>query len=289
MKFVSKENLELFAAKLKEQGGSSKASEIDTESATAGQLLGTDGNGNTEWESPMTDSDVDMLFIEKGTILKMNLDGTERQYRVLKKVGGSVVEVLGMFNSSSTYKYNSSSTLAVFSDGDSYQKYEGSTVDSYLNETFYNTFTTAAKEAIVDKAVVQDVWATNASTGDDVYATAWGNHNLSRYNATLNVGNRHVYLPSLPDIIDYLEATTSMTQSDTTLTQANMLKMFWNDTSSHSGVILWLLSAAKDNVGCNAVAGQYGDIGYYSVQTQTSMYVRPAFQIDLSKITYTEV
>jgi len=88
----------------------------------------------------------------KGSIIKMNLDGTERQYRVLS-VNGSVCKVMGMFDDF-TSKYNETSTTTTFGSTTA-QKYEGSTLDTYLNTTWYSTLTSAAKAAIVPENVVQ--------------------------------------------------------------------------------------------------------------------------------------
>lgn len=287
MKFVSKANLELFAALLKKQGGSSKASEIDTESATAGQLLGTDGSGNTEWESPMTDDDVDMMFIEKGTILKMNLDGTERQYRVIKKVGGSVFEVMGLFNAKTgiQLKYNTTSTTTTFADGTTGQKYTDSDADTFYNTTWYGNLSADAKAAIVDKNIIQDMWY-RANNGNPIYVGIYGTN--SQYNvslkagATLTVGDRHVYAPSMQDFIDYFEVTPQMTYQNTTLSEAN-IRSFLGTTDNIS---FWTRSA---------IAGftdyvMYMGVSKFSSQNATSTAAAyPAFQIDLSKITYTEV
>lgn len=286
MKFVSKQNLELFAAELKKQGGSSKASEIDTESATAGQLLGTDGSGNTEWESPMTDDDVDMLFIEKGTILKMNLDGTERQYRVLKNVSGSVFEVLGMFSVGSV-AYNTTSTTDTFSDGTVGQKYAGSTLDTALNTTWYNTLTSTAKEAIVDKNVIQDMWYRSGGGDPDyAYKDESSNDTVSpKSGAALAVGSRHVYTIKTQDVIDYLEATPQMTTSNTTLTSANIKTMVQGTGAT---IYAWFMTASA--VSGAQVWSYMGETGKIDVgNIANSRGALPALQIDLSKITYTEV
>lgn len=288
MKFVSKANLELFAAELKKQGGSSKASDIDTESATAGQLLGTDGSGNTEWESPMTDDDVDMMFIEKGTILKMNLDGTERQYRVLKNVSGSVFEVLGMFIplETNSVRYNTTSTTDTFADGSTGQKYAGSTLDTALNTTWYGTLSSDAKAAIVDKNITQDMWRrdntlTPAYIGK--FSTSSSYYVSIKDGATLAVGNRHVYAPSLQDIIDYLEVTPQMTSSNTTLTDANLQEL----VGTTDTVTFWLRTADKSLSDYAMVIEYLQAVNRESVTALRKAY--PAFQIDLSKITYTEV
>ena len=89
---------------------------------------------------------------KKGSIIKMNLDGTERQYRVLN-VNGNVCKVMGMWDDL-TSAYNSTSTTATFGSTTA-QKYEGSTLDTYLNTTWYNTLSNTVKAAIVPENVVQ--------------------------------------------------------------------------------------------------------------------------------------
>ena len=91
-------------------------------------------------------------IVPKGSLVKMNLDGTERQYRVLS-VNGNVCKVLGMWDDL-TSVYNSTSTTTTFGSTTA-QKYEGSTLDTYLNTTWYNTLSTEAKNAIVPENVVQ--------------------------------------------------------------------------------------------------------------------------------------
>ena len=63
-------------------------------------------------------------IIPKGSLVKMNLDGTERQYRVLS-VNGNVCKVMGMWDDF-TSVYNSTSTTTTFGSTTA-QKYEGST------------------------------------------------------------------------------------------------------------------------------------------------------------------
>ena len=51
-------------------------------------------------------------IVAKGSLVKMNLDGTERQYRVLS-VNGNVCKVMGMWDDF-TSKYNDTSTTTTF-------------------------------------------------------------------------------------------------------------------------------------------------------------------------------
>jgi hypothetical protein len=68
-------------------------------------------------------------------------------------VNGNVCKVLGMFDDL-TSKYNSTSMTTTFGSTTA-QKYEGSTLDTYLNTTWYNTLSSEAKNAIVPENVVQ--------------------------------------------------------------------------------------------------------------------------------------
>ena len=71
-------------------------------------------------------------IVPKGSLVNMNLDGTERQYRVLS-VNGNVCKVMGMWDDF-TSVYNSTSATTTFGSTTA-QKCEGSTLDKYLNTT----------------------------------------------------------------------------------------------------------------------------------------------------------
>jgi len=235
----------------------------------------------------MTEDEIAMMFIEKGSILTMNLDGTDRQYRVLKKVGGTVVEVLTQFDpfGSTAIKYNTTSTTAIFSDGSEGQKYENSDLDTAVNVTWYNTLTSTAKEAIVDKNIIQDMWYTNDASGNPDYRTV-SRITSKKDGATLTVGSRHIYAPSIQDFIDYLEVTPEMTTSNTTWTADSLRAAFgYSESSAYQ---YWFSSAHASAVISSIYIGMntcYPD----DANATANMRVRPAFQIDLSKIQYTEV
>ena len=90
----------------------------------------------------------------KGQILSMDLDGNgAKQYRVLS-MNGDVAKVMAMYD---TLKgaYNSTNTTTTMGTL-TVSKYEGSTIDTYLNTTWYNTLTSATKAAIVPETVICD-------------------------------------------------------------------------------------------------------------------------------------
>lgn len=167
----------------------------------------------------------------KGQIISMNLDGTSRNYRVLS-VEGKIASVVAMFDSTTSQKFNASSKTIAFSDGTTAQQYMGSDLDTYLNETWYNTLNVDAKAAIVEVNRTQDLWGFDA-TGNPVFTRqnqGSDSGQVSKRTGTSPIGNRKVYALSVQEVFDYLELS-----SGDTMTSAMVWKMFWNDEVSHSG------------------------------------------------------
>ena len=228
------------------------------------------------WISPI-DMPEPTPSVEKGQIITMNIDGSDKQWRVLK-VNGNIVEVVGMSDANSSIQFDSNNT----------NTYAGKTLDNWLNGTYYDTFTSTAKEAIVDKTFTQDSWYRD-NTGNPDYNGKHtnGDYQISLASATYGTEiTRHVYALSVQDIIDYLEVTPEMTTSNTTLTYTNIFKMFWNDEQTHSGQYLWLRSAlASFSFRAFYVLGDYG---FLSSNGASSIFrARAALTIDLSKIEWT--
>lgn len=206
-----------------------------------------------------------------------------KQYRVLK-VNGSVAEVLAMYDASSSQKFDTNSSPN--------NTYAGKNIDTYCNSTFYSGLSASMKNAIVDKTFTQDSWNRVTSVPTPSHYTAKDTYGDLYYLVLANAAygesiTRHCYCLSIQDVLDYLDATTSMGTSDTTLTGTNVLQMFWNVTTTQSKKYIWLRSAYSG--GSNDafyVSGNYGYLDYSSI-TGTSA-VRPAFQIDLSKIDWTK-
>lgn len=221
----------------------------------------------------------------KGSIVKMNLDGTERQYRVLS-VNGNVCKVLGMWDDF-TSAYNSTSTTTTFGSTTA-QKYEGSTLDTYLNTTWYNTLSTEAKNAIVPENVVQYCYnyydqpnTPNTPTYTYQYQYDWSNSNYDNADDVGNVvvGNRNVFALDLKDIFDYIGKVY--------ITSDELMTMFWNSTTKVSK-FLWLRSSfAVRSISAWFVVGGGGYL--YPSDVPASYVVRPALNLDMSKIQYTLV
>lgn len=207
-----------------------------------------------------------------------------KQYRVLK-ITDTVAEVLAMYNSTEEQSFGSNNT------------YAGSALDAYCNSTFYGTLSSAMQNAIAEKAFRQDSWTADLVTSTPI-AKYYGTYQPSN---TYSVGlisttygtsiSRKCYVLSCQDVIDYLKVTTSMSSTDTTLTSENIWKMFWNQTTSPGNIFTWVRSADSKNSSypycVNIRDGRL--YSSYNLAYGMAMPVRPAFQIDLSKIDWSPV
>lgn len=216
----------------------------------------------------------------KGDLITLD----SKQYRVLK-TNGSVAEVLAMYNSTNSLIFGSNNTYAY------------SSLDGYCNGAFYETLSSAMQTAIVDKTFTQDQWSytegDSGGTGTAIYQGI--KHDSSKYRVGLtnpvygtNI-SRKCYALSAQDIIDYLGVTTGMTSSNTTLKSENIWKMIWDITAEPEDFRLcWMRSSSYTGYNyshyLSSISGAFSssDVGgHYAV--------RPAFQIDLSKIEWTPV
>ena len=220
------------------------------------------------------------MAYSKGQLITMNLDGTDREYRILK-LDGNIAEVVCMSPvGNSTFGSNNT--------------YAGSSLDTYLNTTWYNTLTAAAKAAIVSKTFNQDSWDLGTS-GSPVYSGHYGttvpgtsSYSISKCSATYGAQiTRNVYALSVQDVIDYI---TSTDVGDGKLENYNIWKMFWNITTQPSIIEYpWLRSAQADVTSepfYSSIAWVvgYSDGNITRVEVSTKAAVRPALTIDLSKI-----
>lgn len=209
---------------------------------------------------------------QKGDLITMNLDGTDRLYRVLKIVDRTTVEVLGMWNVSTSIKFDSNGK----------NTYAGKTLDTYLNTTWYNTLSTAAKAAIVPKNINQYQY----SSGSYNQTTHASYADYSTKSIKANVGERYVYALDVEDIEMYFGGTGGSASDKTPATFSNtdLLQMFWNQTST-SSENPWLRSAVESSsMSAWRVYGREGVM--YHAFANNSGIARPAFQIDLSKIDF---
>ena len=221
----------------------------------------------------------------KGDLITMNLDGTSRLYRVLS-VNGNVCKVLGMWDDF-TSKYNRRDTTTNF-NGITAQKYEGSDLDTYLNTTWYNTLSSEAKNAIVPENVVQYCYkyynepnTPNTPTYTYQYQYNWNNSDYENADnvGNVTVGERNVFALDLKDIFDYFEKVCIISDE--------LMTIFWNSTTIVEKQ-LWLRSSVSSNSSNTwSVKGSRGI--FRRDVARDSFVVRPALNLDMSKIQYTIV
>ncbi len=211
----------------------------------------------------------------KGDIITLD----SKQYRVLK-TEGTVAEVLAMYDATASQKFGSSQT------------YANSDLDTYCNTTFYNSLSSAMQNAIVTKTFQQDSWQwSGGSSAIANYAGVSGsgsNYTVSLMSSTFGATvSRKCYTLSCQDVIDYLGVTPSMTSDNTTLTSENVWKMFWNQITSPNNTYPWLRSACTEYTNqAFYVRARFGSLNNTNVDLTD--VVRPAFQIDLSKISWSK-
>ena len=225
-------------------------------------------------------------IVNKGDLIYLNVDGNgDKLYRVLK-CKGDVAKVVAMYDNL-TSKYNETSTTTDF-NGTTAQKYEGSTLDTYLNTTWYNTLSSAVKNAIVPENVVQYCYqyydkpnTPNTPTYTYQYQYNWNDSDYENADNVGNVvvGNRNVFALDLKDIFDYIGKVC--------ITSDELMTMFWNSTTKVSKY-LWLRSSiAGSSIHAWSVSGSSG---YLTSDNVTYfLAVRPALNLDMSKIQYTLV
>ena len=236
------------------------------------------------WESVVDKTPVPLAV--KGNILSMNLDGQgAKQYRVLS-MNGDVAKVVAMYDTLSSV-YNSTSTTTTFGSTTA-QMYENSTLDTYLNTTWYNTLTSATKAAIVPENVVQHCYqyydtpnTPNTPTYTYQYQYNWSDSDYENANdvGNVTVGNRNVFALDLKDIFDYFDKVC--------ITSDELMTLFWNSTAKVSKY-LWLRSSNADaSDRAWYVDGYGGRLGYSGVGR--FIVVRPALNLNLNQIEFTIV
>lgn len=198
-------------------------------------------------------------------------------------MNGDVAKVMAMYDTL-TSAYNSTSTTTTFGSTTA-QKYADSTLDTYLNTTWYNTLKDNVKAAIVPENVVQYCYkyydepnTPNTPTYTYQYQYNWSDSDYENANNVGNVvvGNRNVFALDLKDIFDYMGKVC--------ITSDELMTMFWNSTTTVSKY-LWLRSSrAGGSLRAWLVDGSNGGLGNGSVDF--SYVVRPALNLNLNQIEF---
>lgn len=194
-----------------------------------------------------------------------------------------------MSDISTSQKYNATSKTGTFTNGTIGQSYVGSDLDTYLNTTWYNTLTSTVKAAIVPESRTQYMYqyydkpnTPNTSTYTYQYQYNWSDSDYENVNLTdsILIGNRNIFALDLKDIFDYFGKVC--------ITSNELMELWTNQTSAVTGKYWWLSSATADTPGrAWGVRGAYGSLGSGGVVGARA--VRPAFNLDLSKINFTKV
>ena len=228
--------------------------------------LSTDVNGNGKVDKGDT-----LTFATSYLYSGSNTGPTE--FLVLN-TNGSDVELLATENYQ-TSKFNTSSVTTTDDAGKTVQKYEGSTLDTLLNTTYYNSLSSTVQSKIKTKSITQNTWQVTTGTLDNPDATVTGlNSTTYKYKKTGVVGsyNRKVYALDVVDVKNYLGDT---------FTGAQVNKMFFGTEEGVSQYV-WLRSAyyGSDNYA-------FYVFGYFGYLSRSGTYgndneARPAFTITLN-------
>ena len=222
----------------------------------------------------------------KGTIISMDLDGKgAKEYRIIKS-SGEVAQVMAMYDTL-TSKYNNTSTTTTFGSTTA-QKYADSTLDTYLNTTWYNTLKDNVKAAIVPENVVQYCYqyydepnTPNTPTYTYQYQSNWSDSDYENADnvGNVTVGNRNVFALDLKDIFDYFGKVC--------ITSNELMTLFFNQTTQVSKY-LWLRSSRTDL--SNTAWSVIGDSGIFNRSfVNNSDIVRPALNLNLNQVEFTVV
>lgn len=232
--------------------------------------------------------------IKKGDLITIE----DHPYRVLKRKF-NIAEVLGMENcyeSSDGWgiQYDYPPRTVEFKHGTIGQPYSESTLDTYLNETYYATLSDELKQAIVPKTITHDMWTSTPikPTSVNYYRLTTGSGNAYYYafKDTAETLSRNIYTPSLRDILDYLD-----TPQNGDFLINDILQMFWNKTEGIAAEKIWLRSASFVSPSITDYILQLRTYnGYYIASENQSSYdkitsARPVFCVDLDKITWSHV
>ena len=230
---------------------------------------------------------IPVIMPVKGDLINLDLDGNgAKQYRVLS-MNGNVAKVMAMYDTL-TSKYNNTSTTTTFGSTTA-QKYADSTLDTYLNTTWYNTLKDNVKAAMVPENVVQYCYqyydepnTPNTPTYTYQFQYNWSDSNYNNANnvGNVTVGERNVFVLDLKDIFDYFGKVC--------ITSNELMTLFFNQTTQVSKYP-WLRSSFADGY-YDFVWNVIGYYGYLdSSRVSRSDIVRPALNLNLNQVEFTIV
>lgn len=193
-----------------------------------------------------------------GTVL--NIDGDE--YIIINKEKSEQYLIINKtYIGTSTFQMQYDPSTYLRPDDKYANIYENSTIDKYLENTWYKNLSSSLKNAIIISSINQNAYS-NQKDPNSKQENGFDGQ-------TYNVINRHVFLPSIEELKNLID-----------LDSPDKVNNFLN------GSYMWTRDAyqnSKDGVEF---------FNYYlgcllSVPARDTYSVRPAFVIDLSKVNYT--
>lgn len=220
----------------------------------------------------------------KGSLI--TLDGQNAQYKVLK-INGSNAEVFDVTGCSK--KFNESSQTTKFSDGNNYQKYADSNLDTYLNGNtdgcYYYGLSDNIKNSIVAQNITQYAYSYSDAEPEEAwtfeYQHKWSETDIEYVTESgyVSVGTRNIYALDVKDVFEYYSKGTN-----DLLTSNELNNLFFGQETS-IGASCWLRSAYTNDT--DYIWYIDGTIGFKdSKYIQTVAYAHATFTIDLSKCTW---
>lgn len=198
----------------------------------------------------ITKSDKKEVNVTAGDILDIEGKG----YIVLEKQGNSQALVVTA-DSIVNRPFQPSSR----SDGQNQNTYEGSEIDNYLENEWYNGLSSKMKAAIQPTSIKQASY----KTYNDPDSKQEQGYNGQTYNAI----NRHVFLPSVEEISKIVDFKNS-----------GKVKAFLN------GKTIWTRDSYQEYNFAAECIGTFGGLGVGSVASNGG--VRAVFAIDLTNLNY---
>lgn len=191
---------------------------------------------------------------EPGDLLKIEGE----KYVVLEERENNQALVMTVSNAgpgSGRYRLFSMDSLSSRSDGQNWNTYEGSEIDNYLENEWYNSLSSTMKAAIQPTNIKQTSQYDNSSTI-----------------------SRHVFLPSAREVEKIVD-----------LKDEDKSDRFLKDNDGYYGEI-WIRKKSDGDVGRIDIlySGYSNPNIHYGCMSGSTFYVRPAFVIDLSKVDYTK-
>ena len=206
-----------------------------------------------------------------------------RRYRVIKLNENGVATLLSMFDIDTAYAEKKE--MVKFSRGLFGLSYSNSVLDKNC-EKFYENLPVEIKKAIIPTEISQTMyqWLDEIEEWQMYTDILEYQYNWSRdcdylvRAGEVCVGERHAFALDISDVYEYVDKDS--------IFSSELNTMFF-ETEKEAENISWLRSASVDSSSyAFIVYGNYGNFG--GSNYDNSYRVRPAFQIDLSKVTWTK-